>query len=160
MVIGAVFHAGSGPPNLVAGLVVHNNIFIFRRAACENARINRQGTGFGLVSLVIARQRGINLMLVQLIIRQIVIDFFRSVDTDSLQPFPCSSVSRRRRASVSGEAWKPEGLALSPSPCASLLAGTEGDSTPIAARRFQTTPASVVARSANLLLLRASASLR
>ncbi len=34
--------------------------------------------------------------------------------------------------------------AETPFPCASLLAGTEGDSTPIAARRFQTSPVSVV----------------
>ena len=34
--------------------------------------------------------------------------------------------------------------AETPFPCASLLAGTEGDSTPIAARRFQASPVSVV----------------
>ena len=57
--------------------------------------------------------------------------------------FPCPAAGG---LPCPASAWKPEGLALSPSPCASLLAGTEGDSAPIAARRFQVSPASVVAR--------------
>ena len=57
-------------------------------------------------------------------------------------------VSRRRRDFVSGGPGNPKGWRGATFPSASLLAGAERDSAPIAARRFPATPAFVVARSA------------
>ena len=55
-------------------------------------------------------------------------------------------VSRRRRVSVSGGAWRPAGLARGSFPSASLLARTEKGAAPIAERRFPAPPVSWSAR--------------
>ena len=83
-VVGALL-VGVVPPNVVFRVLVHDDVFVFGRAAGEYAGIDREGARLGQVGLLIARQCGVGLMLVQLVVRQVVIDFNGVLNAQGLQ---------------------------------------------------------------------------
>jgi len=80
-----VLVALGGPPHGVFRVLVHDDVFVLGRASGVDARHHVDGVEFGQHALVVACQGGVHLVLEELFVARVIVNFLCAGDATSGQ---------------------------------------------------------------------------